>query len=97
MSSGTARGLEVFDLIERQTRSEADRTANRVATEEYLVRHALKSFLHQLSLTKHGNDFVVKSGILLAAYEIRRPTKTSTPKPYPPTFHHLTSKTSSST
>lgn len=75
MSSGTARGLEVFDVIQRRARSEADRTGTPAATGEYLVRHALESFLHRLSLTRHGDNFVLKGGILLAAYGIRRPTK----------------------
>ena len=75
MSAGTARGSEVFDVLQRRARSEADRTGAAAATGEYLVRHALESFLHRLSLTRHGNDFVLKGGILLAAYGIRRPTK----------------------
>lgn len=75
MRSGTARGVEVFDVIQRRARSEADRTGTPAATGEYLVRHALESFLHRLSLTRHGDDFVLKGGVLLAAYGIRRPTK----------------------
>ncbi|MGL5816292.1 MAG: nucleotidyl transferase AbiEii/AbiGii toxin family protein [Phycicoccus sp.] len=75
MSSGIARGVEVFDVIQRRARSEAARTGAPAATGEYLVRHALESFLHRLSLTRHGDDFVLKGGILLAAYGIRRPTK----------------------
>lgn len=75
MTSRTTRGLEVFDVFQRRARSEADRTGTPVATGEYLVRHALESFLHRLSLTRHGDDFVLKGGILLAAYGVRRPTK----------------------
>jgi hypothetical protein len=75
VSRGSARGAEVVDLIQRRARSEAARTGTRAATSEYLVRHALESFLDRLCLTEHGGDFVLKGGILLAAYGIRRPTK----------------------
>ncbi|MGL4742907.1 MAG: nucleotidyl transferase AbiEii/AbiGii toxin family protein [Dermatophilaceae bacterium] len=75
MSSGTTRGVEVFDVIRRRARGEAARTGTPAATGEYLVRHALESFLHRLSLTRHRDDFVLKGGILLAAYGIRRPTR----------------------
>ena len=44
-------------------------------TEEYLIRHALESFLDRLNRTPHARDFVLKGGILLGAYGVRRPTK----------------------
>ncbi len=65
----------MFDVIQRRARSEAVRSGTPAATGEYLVRHALESFLHRLTLTRHGDSFVLKGGILLAAYGIRRPTK----------------------
>lgn len=40
-------------------------------TAEYLTRHALESFLHRLTQTDHGQHFVLKGGILLAAYRAR--------------------------
>jgi len=46
-----------------------------VPTEEYLIRHALESFLDRLNRTPHARDFVLKGGILLGAYGVRRPTK----------------------
>lgn len=75
MSSAANEGAEVFRLIQRQARSNAAKSGTRAPTAEYLVRHALESFLHRLTLTEHGDDFVLKGGILLAAYGIRRPTK----------------------
>lgn len=44
-------------------------------TAEYLTRHALESFLDRLTRTEHKGDFILKGGILLAVYGIRRPTK----------------------
>jgi hypothetical protein len=44
-------------------------------TQEYLIRHALESFLDRLTRTAHADDFVTKGGILLAAYGVRRPTR----------------------
>ncbi len=44
-------------------------------TQEYLIRHTLESFLDRLTRTAHADDFVLKGGILLSAYGVRRPTK----------------------
>jgi hypothetical protein len=41
----------------------------------YLIRHGLESFLDRLMRTSHADDFVLKGGILLAVYGVRRPTK----------------------
>jgi hypothetical protein len=35
----------------------------------------LESFLDRLTRTRHARDFVLKGGILLASYGVRRPTK----------------------
>ena len=35
----------------------------------------LESFLDRLTRTRHAQDFVLKGGILLASYGVRRPTK----------------------
>ena len=51
------------------------KTGSPVATGELVTRHALESFLDRLVRTRHGNDFVLKGGILLACYGVRRPTK----------------------
>ena len=59
----------------RPRRSAAAKTGNVAPTQEYLIRHLLESFLDRLTRTEHAADFVLKGGILLAAYGVRRPTK----------------------
>jgi len=66
---------EIYRAIQGRARSEAARTGRPVATEKLLTRHLLESFLDRLARTDHGGDFVLKGGILLAAYGVRRPTK----------------------
>jgi hypothetical protein len=68
-------GDEVFRQIQRQARSIADAEGRPAPTSELLTRHALESFLDRLTRTEHANDFVLKGGILLGAYDVRRPTK----------------------
>jgi predicted nucleotidyltransferase component of viral defense system len=43
-------------------------------TAEYLRLYALEGFLLRLANSKHSSKFVLKGGILLAAYNLRRPT-----------------------
>ena len=43
-------------------------------TAEYLRLYALEGFLLRLANSSHRNRFVLKGGVLLAAYELRRPT-----------------------
>ena len=43
-------------------------------TAEYLRLYALEGFLLRLAHSSHKNRFVLKGGVLLAAYELRRPT-----------------------
>lgn len=65
----------VFRKLQKAAREDGEVEGRKIPTEEYLVRHALESFLARLNQTPHGQDFVLKGGILLAAYGIRRPTK----------------------
>lgn len=44
------------------------------ATSEYLRLYALEGFLLRLAHSSHRNSLVLKGGMLLAAYELRRPT-----------------------
>ena len=44
-------------------------------TDELLQLYALEGFLDRLNLSAHANDFVLKGGMLLSAYNSRRPTK----------------------
>lgn len=68
-------GDEVFNQLQRAARSFADKTGKPAPTAEYLVRHGLESFLDRLTRTPHAEDFILKGGILLAVYGVRRPTK----------------------
>ncbi|MDT5128128.1 MAG: hypothetical protein QOH54_3772 [Mycobacterium sp.] len=71
MSSGD----DVFRRIQSVARSTAAKSGTSAPTQEYLIRHTLESFLDRLTRTSHVGDFVLKGGILLAAYGVRRPTK----------------------
>ena len=54
--------------MQRKARSEGRTTA------EYLRLYALEGFLLRLANSEHNGKFVLKGGVLLAAYELRRPT-----------------------
>jgi predicted nucleotidyltransferase component of viral defense system len=54
--------------LQRQAKGEGRTTA------EYLKLYALEGFLLRLANSKHDSKFVLKGGVLLAAYELRRPT-----------------------
>ncbi|WP_373235180.1 nucleotidyl transferase AbiEii/AbiGii toxin family protein [Mycobacterium marinum] len=71
MSDGDA----VFRRIQSVARSAAATIGTGAPTQEYLIRHTLESFLDRLTRTSHARDFVLKGGVLLAAYGVRRPTK----------------------
>lgn len=66
---------EVHRSLQRIARSDAAKSGSPLATQAYLTRHALESFLERLSRTQHARDFVLKGGLLLGAYGVRRPTK----------------------
>lgn len=68
-------GEEVFRQIQALARAAAANSETGAPTQEYLIRHTLESFLDRLARTSHAGDFVLKGGILLAAYGVRRPTK----------------------
>jgi len=44
------------------------------ANEEYLRLYALEGFLLRLASSASSQDFILKGGVLLAAYQLRRPT-----------------------
>ena len=44
-------------------------------TDELLVLYILERFLYRLSVSVHRNRFVLKGGVLLAAFDVRRPTR----------------------
>jgi hypothetical protein len=68
-------GDEIFRRLQSAARSASARTGVATPTQEYLTRHLIESFLERLTRTVHNRDFVLKGGILLAAYGVRRPTK----------------------
>jgi predicted nucleotidyltransferase component of viral defense system len=53
--------------LQRKARGEGRTTA------EYLRLYALEGFLLRLVNSQHANRFVLKGGVLLAAYQLRRP------------------------
>lgn len=69
-----ALGDDAFRRLQAAARSTAARTGTAAPTQEYLTRHLLESFLDRLTRTQHAKNFVLKGGILLAAYGVRRPT-----------------------
>jgi hypothetical protein len=44
-------------------------------TAEYFAFYALEGFLLRLSKSAHARDFVLKGGVLMAAFAARRPTR----------------------
>lgn len=66
---------EIYRQIQKIARADAARLGVPVPTQEYLTRHALESFLDRLNRTPFASDFVLKGGLLLGAYGVRRPTK----------------------
>ncbi|XBH21339.1 nucleotidyl transferase AbiEii/AbiGii toxin family protein [Jonesiaceae bacterium BS-20] len=66
---------DVYRQLQSAARSASARHGIPAPTEEYLIRHALESFLDRLNRTPHAGDFVLKGGFLLGAYGVRRPTK----------------------
>lgn len=63
----TAEGRAYLDLRAKAAR--AGRT-----TAEYLRLYALEGFLARLAVSPHAASLVLKGGVLLAAYDLRRPT-----------------------
>ena len=70
------------------TRPSRDTTAGRVyldlrakartegrGTDELLVLYVLERFLYRLSISEHRDRFALKGGMLLAAFDERRPTR----------------------
>jgi len=66
-SRDTPGGRAYLDL-QKKARSEAR------PTDELLSLYALEGFLGRLALSRHLDNLVLKGGVLLAAYDTRRPT-----------------------
>lgn len=72
---GMSSGEDVFRQLQIIARSDGAGAGKPAPTGEYLTRHGLESFLDRLARTAHAQDFILKGGILLAVYGVRRPTK----------------------
>ncbi len=70
-----SRADEVYRQIQRPAREASLATGTPAPTREYVLPHALESFLERLTRTQYADAVVLKGGILLAAYGARRPTK----------------------
>ncbi|MCL2544026.1 MAG: nucleotidyl transferase AbiEii/AbiGii toxin family protein [Nocardioidaceae bacterium] len=70
-----SRAEEIFRELQRLARSEGRVSAKPTPTAAYLIRHGLESFLARLAQTEYADDFILKGGILIGAYGVRRPTK----------------------
>jgi hypothetical protein len=63
----TAAGKAYLDL---QNRARADGRA----TQELLALYVVERWLARLSMSPYADQFIIKGGMLLAAYDARRPT-----------------------
>lgn len=68
-------GETVFRRLQQLARAQRAETGQPAPTSEFLTRHCLESFLDRLTRTPHARDFILKGGILLAVYGVRRATK----------------------
>lgn len=60
---------EAYRKLQRRARDDGR------PTDEYLTLYALERFLARLVASKYRDDFVLKGGLLLAAHDMRRPTR----------------------
>lgn len=56
--------------LDQQNRARRERPG----TQEFLTLHVVERSLARLSASPHAQKFVIKGGMLLAAYDARRPT-----------------------
>ncbi|NED98367.1 nucleotidyl transferase AbiEii/AbiGii toxin family protein [Phytoactinopolyspora alkaliphila] len=64
----TAAGRAYLDLRRLANR-------HRRQSAEYFTLYALEGFLGRLARSQHAADFVLKGGVLMAAFAARRPTR----------------------
>lgn len=64
----TTAGQVFNDLLNRARREGRN-------TDELLVFYALERFLSRLSASQFASQFILKGGLLLAAFNARRPTR----------------------
>jgi hypothetical protein len=69
--SGPTRASEAGRAyLDLQNRARAARRG----TQEFLTLYVVERWLARLSVSPHADKFVIKGGMLLAAYDARRPT-----------------------
>lgn len=70
-----SRADEIFRQLQTLARAEGRLSGKPTPTGAYLIRHGLESFLARLAQSEHADDFILKGGILIGVYGVRRPTK----------------------
>ncbi|MFZ1440286.1 MAG: nucleotidyl transferase AbiEii/AbiGii toxin family protein [Candidatus Microthrix subdominans] len=71
MTRPTRATVEGRAFLDLRARANADGRP----VDEYLTLYALEGFLERLSRSRHRDRFVLKGGVLLAAFDERRPTR----------------------
>lgn len=71
MTRPTRATVDGRALLDLRARANADGRP----VDEYLTLYALEGFLERLSVSAHRERFVLKGGVLLAAFDERRPTR----------------------
>lgn len=70
------RGEEILRKARELVRSDKDRPfVFAGSTDDYLTRHALESFLARLLNSRYSDMFILKGGLAVSVYNVRRPTK----------------------
>ncbi len=70
-----SRAEGIFRELQKLARTDGRLSGKPTPTAAYLIRHGLESFLARLAQTDHAEDFILKGGILIGVYGVRRPTK----------------------
>jgi len=69
------RGQDIFHQAQKRARSKDQPDWFAGTTSDYLTRHALECFLDRLVESTYGESFVLKGGLAVSVYNVRRPTK----------------------
>lgn len=69
------RGQVVLQQARNLARSKDQPACFVGSTADYLTRHSLESFLARLMATPYGDSFILKGGLAVSVYNVRRPTK----------------------
>lgn len=69
------RGDQVFRQLQNLARTAGRSEGKAPPTSDYVIRHGLESFLARLARTEHAHDFILKGGVLVGVYGVRRPTR----------------------